>query len=216
VALQELADAWKQRTGVAVSIEAAGGVDVAKRLRAGETFDLVFLGSDALDSVIAAGDAIAASKTDLFRSVVAAAIRKGAVKPDISTETALVEAVRSARSIGYSTGPSGLALAALFGRWGIAAEIKPRIVVPKPGIPVGSLVASGEVELGFQQLSEFIHVEGIEILGGLPPPAEIVTIFSGALCAKGANAADAKAFLDFAASPDATEAKLKQGLQPAK
>ena len=215
VALKELAAAWKQRTGVTVVIEAAGGVDVAKRLRAGEAFDLVFLGSDALDAVIAAGDAVGSSKTDVFRSVVAAAIRAGTKKPDISTDAALRESVRAARTIGYSTGPSGLALAALFERWGIAAEIKPRIVIPKPGIPVGGLVAAGEVELGFQQLSELVHIEGIEVLGGLPSPAEIVTVFSAALGARGSEPTEARAFLDFAAGPDATAAKLKQGLQPA-
>jgi len=215
VALQELARAWRKKTGTEVIVEAAGGVDVAKRLRAGEAFDAVFLGSDALDAVISSGDASAASKTDLFRSVVAVAVKSGTTKPDISTESALRETIRSARTLGYSTGPSGLALAALFERWGIASEIKSRIVVPAPGIPVGALVAQGEVELGFQQLSEFIHVKGIDILGGLPPPVEIVTIFSAAVCSRGSNLEGARAFLDFVAGPEANDAKLKQGLQPA-
>lgn len=214
-ALSELASAWERKTGVRVALEASGGVEVSKRLASGEAFDLVFLGSDALDAALAAGDVVGGTKRDLFRSATAVAVKAGARKPDISTEPALMEAVRGARTIGYSTGPSGRALAALFERWGIASEVSGRVVVPAPGTPVGALIARGEVELGFQQRSELLGVEGIDIIGDLPSAAAIVTVFSGALGARGAHPDPARAFLEFAEGPEAAETKKRYGLSPA-
>lgn len=214
-ALAELAEIWNREAGGRVSVEASGGVEVAKRIDAGEPFDLAFLGSDALDTLIASGTVAGASKTDVFRSAAAIAVKAGAPEPDVSTEAALREAVRSARSVGYSTGPSGLAVAALFARWGLPKDLDGRLVVPPPGTPVGALVARGGVELGFQQLSELVHVEGIEILGGLPPPVEIVTVFSGALARRGANPEGARAFLDYVAGEEASAVKRRHGLEPA-
>src|SRR5690606_37393516 len=104
-----------------------------------------------------------------------AAVRAGAPRPDIGTGDALRAAVLAAPSIGYSTGPSGVALQALFARWGIADEVKQRTVQAPPGVPVGTLIARGEVALGFQQRSELIHVEGIDILGPLPADIAIDT-----------------------------------------
>ncbi len=213
-ALAELADIWNRKTGAAVSVEAAGGVEVAKRLKTGENFDAVFLGSDALDALIAAGAADSGSKTDLFRAATAAAVKEGAPRPDISTEAALRAAVLKACSVGYSTGPSGLAIAALFKRWGIADAVADRVVVPAPGVPVGALVARGEIELGFQQLSELVHVGGIDILGGLPAPVEIVTVFSGALVPSGSNPEGALAFIAFVAGEEASATKRRHGLEP--
>lgn len=214
-ALSELASVWEMKTGKAISLEAAGGVEVAKRLAAGEAFDAVFLGGDALDAAVAAGDAVAGTKRDLFRSETCVAVKAGTPKPDISSEAALRESVRKARTVGYSTGPSGRALAALFERWGIASEISGKIVVPPPGTPVGALVARGEAELGFQQLSELIHVEGLEVVGALPPSAAIVTVFSGAVGSRGADPEGARSFIDFVASGAAAEIKRKHGLEPA-
>ena len=213
--LAELTELYRAHSPGEVAIESVGGVDAAKRVQAGEAFDLVILASDAIDKLIAAGRVDAASKTDLVRSGVAVAVKAGAPHPDIGSEQALRSAVLAARSLSYSTGPSGVALAALFERWGIAEEIKSRIVQAPPGVPVGTLVARGEVELGFQQLSELIHVQGIDLLGPMPAAIQIVTTFSGGVCSGSTQAETARAMLAFMASPEADAAKRAQGMDPA-
>jgi molybdate transport system substrate-binding protein len=217
--LAELGAAFAQRAGVEVAIEAVGGVDAAKRVSAGERFDVVILASDAIDKLIAAGHLQPGSRVDLVRSSVAVAVRAGAAVPDIGSEAALKRAVLGARSISYSTGPSGVALAALFERWGVADEVRGRTVQAPPGVPVGTLVARGEVELGFQQLSELIHVEGITLVGGMPPGTEVTTIFSAGLPAglsdNPTQAAHVRALIESMTSPDAEAAKRRQGMEPA-
>lgn len=213
--LAELAAAYQAVSGVPVAIESVGGVDAAKRVAAGEPFDVVFLASDAVDKLIAGGSAVAGSRVDLVRSDVAVAVQAGAPRPDLSTEEAVKQAVLAAPTIGYSTGPSGTALVQLFERWGIAQQVQSKIVQAPPGVPVGTLVARGEVALGFQQRSELIHVEGIDVVGGLPEAIQIVTIFSGAVCAASQQPDTVRALLAFMASPDAADAKRRQGMQPA-
>jgi molybdate transport system substrate-binding protein len=213
--LAELVGAYLQRSGVVVTIESVGGVDAAKRVQAGELFDLVVLAADAIDKLVASGCVVADSKTDLVRSGVAVAVREGAPRPDIGSEDALRRIVLAARTIGYSTGPSGVALKRMFERWGIADTIRGRIVQAPPGVPVGQLVASGEVELGFQQFSELMHLPGIVVLGTMPPGCEIVTTFSAGLCATSTQSEAVRALLAFMCSPDVVDAKRRHGMEPA-
>jgi molybdate transport system substrate-binding protein len=213
--LAELADAYQASTGVAVHLESVGGVDAARRVQAGEPFDLVVLAADAIDKLAVGGAVLAGSKVDLVNSPVAVAVRAGAPVPDIATQEELRRAVQAAASIGYSTGPSGTALLRLFERWGIATEIGPRLLQAPPGVPVGTLVAGGEVALGFQQLSELIHLKGIALAGLLPAPVQIITTFSGAVCAASNQADAARRVLAFMASPEAAAAKRRHGLEPA-
>lgn len=213
--LAELVNAYQQHAGQSVAIESVGGVDAAKRVAAGEAFDVAILASDAIDKLIASGHVLAGSKVDLVHSGVAVAVRAGAPKPDISSEAAVRDAILQARNLSYSTGPSGVALAKLFERWGIAGQIKDRIVTPPPGIPVGSLVAKGEVALGFQQLSEMLNLEGLTVLGPLPPAIQITTTFSAGICASSTRADAVRAMLAYMASPVAAEAKRRQGMDPA-
>ena len=213
--LAELCAAFEQGSGCEVAIESVGGVDAAKRVLLGEPFDVVVLASDAIDKLVAAGRVTAGSKVDLVRSGVAIAVRSGAPRPDIGSEEAVRRAVQAARSISYSTGPSGVQLAKLFERWGIAGEIKDRIVQAPPGVPVGSLVARGEVELGFQQLSELMHLSGIDVVGPLPPAIQITTIFSAGMCACSTQSDAVRRMLDFMTSPLAAQAKRRQGMEPA-
>ena len=213
--LAELASAYQRRHGAAVALESVGGVDAARRVAAGETFDAVVLGADAIDRLLADGHLLAGSRVDLVRSGVAVAVRAGAARPDIGSEAAVQAAVRAAPSVGYSTGPSGVALARLFERWGLADEVRAKLVVPPPGTPVGALVARGEVALGFQQLSELMHLPGIEVLGPLPEAIQITTIFAGAVAAGSRQREAARALLAYLAGPEAAATKLANGMAPA-
>ena len=213
--LQDLAEAYTARTGVSVQIESVGGVDAAKRVADGEAFDVVFLGSGAMKKLLDAGHLVADSVVPLVNSATAIAVPSGQPHPDIGSEAALRAAVAAAPSLSYSTGPSGVALAALFERWGLAEALAPRIVTPPPGTPVGSLVASGDVALGFQQLSELLHVESVDIVGVMPEPVAIQTIFSGGVATASHQPDAVRALLAFMASDEATEAKRLQGMDPA-
>jgi molybdate transport system substrate-binding protein len=210
--LGDLARRYEQHAGVQVAIESVGGVDAARRVAAGEAFDAVFLAADAIDKLIAGGSVLA-PRVDLVRSGVSVAVRAGAPRPDIGSEGAVKRAVLAARTVGYSTGPSGTALLKLFERWGIASALQGRLVQAPAGTPVGALVARGEVELGFQQLSELMSLQGIEIVGPLPDAIQIVTIFSGAVGAKASDAHAARALLDFMASPEVADIKQRHGME---
>jgi molybdate transport system substrate-binding protein len=212
--LAELAAVWQQRTGVEVAIESVGGVDAAKRVQAGEAFDGVVLASDAIDKLVAGGQVIAGSRVDLVRSSVAVAVKAGGLRPDISTESSLRSAIEAAPTIGYSTGPSGVALVKLFERWGLADALQSRIVQAPPGVPVGTLVARGEVALGFQQLSELMHLEGIAVVGTLPDPVGITTVFSAGTCAVSSQSEILGGLLAFMASGEAAAVKQRHGMEP--
>lgn len=212
--LADLVVGFAQQSGTQTAIESVGGVDAAKRVQAGEPFDVVILASDAIDKLLAAGHLLPGSKVDWVHSGVAVAVPAGAPLPDITSEDAMRQAVLAARSISVSTGPSGVALTQLFERWGIAADIASRMVQAPPGVPVGSLVAKGEVALGFQQLSELLHVQGITIVGPLPPAIQITTTFSAGIGAQSQQVDAARALVAYLASPQAEEAKRKQGMTP--
>jgi molybdate transport system substrate-binding protein len=213
--LSELALRYQRACGQAVEAEAAGGVDVARRVQAGESVDVVVLASNAIDKLIEQARLLSGSRVDLVKSGVAVAVRAGAAKPEIASEEALRRAVLAARSLSYSTGPSGVHLEKTFERWGIMAQIRPRIVVPPPGVPVGSLIADGSVELGFQQLSELATLPGVEVLGPLPPPIQTTTIFSGAVSIASSQAPAARALLLFMASPEIATVKQQFGMETA-
>ena len=211
--LAELATAYAARSGgAAVAFESVGGVDAAKRVAAGETFDVVVLASDAIDKLIAAG-AVNGGRVDLVRSPVALAVPAGAARPDIGDEAAVRAAVLAAKTIGYSTGPSGTFLMSLFERWGIADEVRARTVQAPAGVPVGSLVARGDVALGFQQYSELKGLPGIDVLGLLPPAIANITTFSGAVCRAAAQPEAAAALLAYLVSSDTVAVKRRHGME---
>jgi len=213
--LADLATQFRRTSAHEVSTESVGGVDAAKRVQAGEPFDVVVLAADTIDRLIEAGRIVPGSRVNLVRSGVAIAVRAGAARPDIGSEEAVKRAVLGAGSLGYSTGPSGVHLAALFERWGIADAIQARIVQALPGVPVGTLVADGKVELGFQQLSELMHLPGIDVLGPLPPSIQIVTTFSAGLSVLSTQPKAVREMLEFMASPAAAGAKRRNGMEPA-
>ena len=213
--LAGLAARYQSLTGCEVRLESAGGVDVARRVAAGEAADVVVLAAKAIDELIQGGRLLADSRTDIVRSGIAIAVRAGADLPDISTESAVKQAVLAAPSISYSTGPSGVYLVGLFERWGIFTQIRPRIVQAPPGVPVGTLVARGDVALGFQQLSELMHLPGISVVGPMPPGIQSITTFSGAVATSSAQAAAARGLLAQMVAPEAGETFRRQGMEPA-
>jgi molybdate transport system substrate-binding protein len=212
--LAELTSAYAKLSAQAVAIESVGGVDAAKRVATGEAFDVVVLASDAIDKLIAAGHLLP-GRVDLVRSGVAACVRAGAALPDLGSEAAVKAAVLAAERISYSTGPSGVALQKLFERWGLAEAVAGKTVQAPPGVPVASLVARGEVALGFQQLSELLHVEGITIAGPLPDEIQITTVFSAGIPVNTARAEAVRALLAFMRSREADAAKQRQGMSAA-
>jgi len=212
--LADLARDYQAQSGLELRLESVGGVDAARRVQAGEAFDAVLLAADAIERLIASGHVRPDSRIDWVRSPVALAVRAGAPQPDVGSEAALRQAVQAARSLGVSTGPSGTALLELFERWGLLEALRPRIITPPPGVPVGSLVASGAVELGFQQLSELLPLPGIALLGTLPPGCAIETVFSAGVCATSAQPDAVRACLQFLASPASADCKRRHGMMP--
>ena len=209
--LAELASMYQRISSKLVTSEAAGGVDVAKRVQAGEAMDVVVLAGDAIDKLIAEGKVLPGSRVDIVKSGVAVAVRAGAPRPVIDGEEAVKRAVLAAKTLSYSTGPSGVYLEKTFERWGILNDIRSRIVVPPPGIPVASLVADGRAELGFQQLSELMNRPGVEVIGPLPPAIQSLTVFSGGIAAACSQPEAARALLAYLASPAAADVKLRFG-----
>ena len=213
--LADLAEQWQRMSGVKVAIESVGGVDAAKRVVAGEAFDGVVLASDAIDKLMAGGHVLAGSRIDLVRSSVAVAVIAGTAVPDISSEDTLRSAIVAAPAIGYSTGPSGVALVKLFEKWGIWGYLQNRIVQAPPGVPVGTLVARGEVTLGFQQLSELMHLDGITVVGTLPEAVSITTIFSAGVCAASKQQDSLAELFAFIISDKTMAAKRLHGMDAA-
>ena len=214
--LNDLTQAYLAQSGVTVQIESVGGVDAAKRIQAGEEFDLVLLASDAIERLIASGHVQAGSRHDWVCSPVAVAVQAGAARPDLSNEAALKAAVLGSTTLSYSTGPSGVYLEKLFERWGIAEQVKPRIVVPPPGTPVGALVAQGKAALGFQQLSELMALPGIDVLGTLPSDVAFITTFSSGVPAvisgNATRVAAVQSFFQFLTSAGVEDTKRKHGM----
>lgn len=205
--LGELAAAFQPRSGLSVRVESVGGVDAAKRVRAGETFDAVVLAANVIDALIAEGH-LTGERIDLVTSAIGIGVRTGSVHPDIGSADAVQRAVLSAARIGYSTGPSGTYLAKLFERWGIGDIVKDKTVVAPPGVPVTSLVARGDIDLGFQQLSELAG-EGVEVVGSLPDDIQSLTTFSGGVARTSPQPGDARALLDFMTKPEVIEIKRR-------
>ncbi|MCV2369608.1 substrate-binding domain-containing protein [Roseateles oligotrophus] len=210
--LTELGASFSEHSGMVIDIVAVGGVDAARRVQAGEQFDVVVLAADALDGLIAAGHLRADGQRALVDSAVAIAVPAGTPPPDIGSEEALRRSLLTANRIGYSTGPSGTALLRLFERWGLAETLAGRLLQARPGVPVGSLLATSQVDIGFQQLSELQGLDGIHVLGGMPPGLEIVTRFVGAVGSASTQVDAAQELLDFMAAPAHTALKLRHGM----
>jgi molybdate transport system substrate-binding protein len=188
---------------------------IPMRLARGEAADVIILSAEALEELIAQGHILRRTRTDLVRSRIGMVVRAGATKPDISSVDALVRTLLQAGSIAYSASASGTYLATeLFPRLGIAERLKGksrRIVSER----VGAVVARGEAEVGFQQISELLSIPGIDYVGPLPDAAQRVTIFAAGIAARAAQPDAARALVQFLSSPAIVPAIRTHGLDPA-
>jgi molybdate transport system substrate-binding protein len=187
---------------------------IPNRLQRGEPADVLIMVGDALDELIKQGKVVADSRVELARSNIGMAVRVGAPKPDISTVDALKRTLLAAKSIAYSDSASGVYLSTvLFQRLGIADQIKDKSRMI-PAEPVGAVVARGDAEIGFQQISELLLVQGIDLVGPLPPEVQKVTVFSAGIVTVAKEADAGRALIKFLASPAAAPAITNSGLEP--
>jgi molybdate transport system substrate-binding protein len=210
----ELVPQFERSTENKVATTWAGTVDMMKRLQGGEVFDLVIMATPSIDELIKQGKIVPGSRVDLAKSGVGVAVRAGAPKPDVSSGDALKRTMLAAKTIAYSTGPSGVYLAGLFQRMGIADEIKSKVVLAPPGMPVGEMIARGEAEIGFQQVSELLPVAGIDYIGPLSADVQQITVFAGGIHTGATQADAAKALVKVLTSPQAVPVIKKKGMEP--
>ena len=212
--LNELIKLFEQTFHWRIKAESGGGVEMTKRVQANEPVDLVVLASASIDQLIAEGKLLAETRTDLVSSGIGIAVRAGARRFDIGSAEAVRDALLLARTVGYSTGPSGTYLLKMFQTLGVPDALKVRLIQAPPGVPVASLIARDEVELGFQQVSELINAPGIELLGQLPAALQSVTTFTAAATTWAKNRQAIAELMQFMNNKSAEAVKRRFGMEP--
>jgi molybdate transport system substrate-binding protein len=214
----ELAARFEQGTGhKTLNLATATGLgpdSIPSRVRRGEPVDVIILSASAIDELIKEGHVLAGSRVDLARSGIGMAVRAGAAKPDIRSIDGLKRALLEARSVAYSAQISGVYLSTeLFQRLGIAGQVLPKSQRVERE-PVGNIVARGEAEIGFQQISELLAVPGVDYVGPLPAEVQRVSVFAAGVGARALSPGAARALIDFLASPAALPTLKASGLEP--
>jgi molybdate transport system substrate-binding protein len=204
---------FEKATGNKVVTTWDGVTNVTKRVSAGETADLVLLPAANIDQLLNEGKLLG-GRVDVAKSGIGVAIRAGAPKIDIATSDGLRKALLAAKSIAYSAGPSGVHMVALIAEWGLTDQLKAKITpVPVP-TQIGEVVARGDAEIGFQQVSELLPIAGIDYLGPLPADIQEITVFSAALHKRASTPDAAKALIKFLTAPAAIPVIRKAGMEP--
>ena len=211
---RELVPQFEKETGHKVTTIFTGTLDLKKRIAAGETYDLIIMAATDLEDFIKAGTVVSGTRVDVAKSGVGVGVKAGAPKPDISSVDALKKTLLTAKSIGYSTGPSGLYIVGMFEKLGLADQVKPKLKQTPTGIFVGTLVASGEAEIGFQQVSEMSQFAGVDYVGPLPAEVQRYTVFSSGIQDGAKEAEAAKALVKFLTAPAAAPVFRKRGMEP--
>jgi molybdate transport system substrate-binding protein len=209
-----IVSAFEKSTGHKVITTWTGTVNATKRVSAGEIYDLVIIGSNNIDQLIAAGKLASGSRVDFAKTGVGMATRLGLPKPDVSTGNAVKAAVLAAKSIAYSAGPSGAYIGELLKKMAIADQVAVKIKQPSSGAEVAAMLGRGEVDLGFAQVSEFLNVPGLVDLGPLPANIQNFTIYAIGAHAAAPSPQAAKALIKFLTSPEAEPAVRKMGMEP--
>jgi molybdate transport system substrate-binding protein len=213
-ACRELLPQFEKATGNTVKIDYTGTLDAKKRIAAGEFFDVLIMASPEIEEFLGKGTLASGSRVDIAKSGVGIGVKAGAAKPDISTVEAFKKSLLAAKSIGYSTGPSGNYVIGLFDRLGIADQVKPKLKQTPTGVFVGTITANGDVEIGIQQVSEMSHYPGVDYVGPLPADIQKMTIFTSGVAANAKQPAAAKDMLKFLTAPAAGAAFKKRGMEP--
>jgi molybdate transport system substrate-binding protein len=213
-AYKELVPQFEKASGHKVTTVFTGTLDALKRLSNGETYDLLIMARQQIDELSQSGKVVAGSRTDIAKSGVGTAVGKGKPKPDISTVDALKKTLLAAKSIGYSTGPSGIYVVSMFQKMGVADEVKSKLKQTPTGVFVGSIIASGEAEIGFQQVSELSFFPGIDYVGPIPAEVQLITVFSAGIPTGTKQADAAKALVSFVTAPAAAAIFKKHALDP--
>jgi molybdate transport system substrate-binding protein len=212
----ELVPQFEKSSGHKVATTWSGTTAIMQTMAgAKEQYDLVVISSTELEELIRQGKIIPGSRVDLAKSGIGIAVRAGAKHPDVSTAEALKQALLAAKTVGYTSGPSGVYIAALIERMGIGAELKAKHRSVPSGGTVGTIVATGEAEIGFQQVSELVHIPGIDYIGPLPAEVQCVTVFSSGVQTGAAAPDAAKALQQFLTTPSAQGVMTKHGLETA-
>src|SRR5882724_5291093 len=211
----ELVPQFETATGHTVETTWAGTVNILKRMADGEVFDLVISSNGSVGDLTKQNKIVASSATNLSKTGIGIGVRKGAAKPDVSTAEAFKRAMLNVKSVGLSTGPSGVYLEKLFEKLGIADAVKPKIKQIPSGGTVAPLVASGEAEIGFQQISEIAHADGIDYVGPLPPDLQLISVFTAGVHAGAKHPSEAKALVMFLTTPAGIVVMKKHGLEAA-
>jgi molybdate transport system substrate-binding protein len=205
---------FEAASGHKVTTAWGGVVAVTKRVADGETADVIMLPSPQIDELIKLGKLVPGTKVNVATSGIGVAIRAGAPRIDASTQDGIREALLKARTIAYSTGPSGVHIERLIAKWGLTAELRAKIVPPIPNVPIGEIVARGDADIGFQQISELLPVKGIDYLGPLPPAIQETTVFSAAVHTAAGDVDAARALLAYITAPEAAVVIRKTGMEP--
>jgi molybdate transport system substrate-binding protein len=210
--MAEAVPLFERDGGRKVTVEIGLTSALRKAIAAGVAFDIAFLPRSDIDALAQGGKIAAGSATDIARSAIGVAVRAGAAKPDISTVDGFKRAVLQAGSVTYSDGPSGLYVAGLMDRLGVAQAIKSKTRLTTG--PVAELLARGEAELGIQQIVAILPVKGAELVGPLPKELQNIIVYAAGISAHSGNADAAGAFIGFLGTPDVARIIRAKGLQP--
>lgn len=213
-AVSEIASRFERETKHNLVLTWAGSEAISKRISDGEVFDVVINTSVGVDRLAIDGKLSAGSKRDFSRSAVAAAVKTGVPLPDVSTVEGLRQTLLKAQSIAISSGASGRYLEQLFQKLGVADQIKHKIIQPPSGAQIGDLLARGEVELGFQQVTELAHAKGFQYLGQLPVEVQNYTIWSAAVHTGSKEAGVAGTLVTAISAPQSVPAIRASGMEP--
>ena len=213
-AYTDLLPGFEKSTGHRVTTIWGGVNEVAKRVADGEVADIVILPLAQINDLIGKGKLASDTRVDVAKSGIGVAIRAGAPKIDAASSDGIKKALIAAKSIAYSSGPSGVHMAEVIKSWGLAEQLKSKTKISPPNTPVGVMIARGDAEIGFQQVSELTRIDGIDYLGELPSDINEITVFSAAIHRNASSSDAAKALVKYLSAPEAAATIRKTGMEP--